>query len=202
MKVIKILTIPFFATLIIASCVPTTQVVLLPNQDGKASSLEVSDNESSVIQKLDQSWQSTQTSTITGAPGEPEVLDEKQVRATFHKALEAQPLQPVTYIMYFNSDNFYPTTDSMKLIPEVIKTIKIRASKNIVVIGYADSVLSDEYNLDLSLKRAKAVTTILIDKGVDNKSIEMIYYGKRKLPIPTPDGVSEPQNRRVEITVR
>jgi outer membrane protein OmpA-like peptidoglycan-associated protein len=53
------------------------------------------------------------------------------------------------------------------------------ASKNVVVIGYAESVWSDEYNLDLSLKRAKTVAAILVNKGV-GKGIEVIYYEKKK----------------------
>ena len=96
------LMFPLLAACLLTSCASTTQVVLLPNPDGKVGSLEVSDTKGSEAQTLDQPWQSTQTSILTGAPGTPKVLEEKQVRAMFQQALEMQPLQPVTYIMYFN----------------------------------------------------------------------------------------------------
>ena len=83
-----------------------------------------------------------------------------------------------------------------------MKIIKNRASKNVVVIGHTDSVGSAEYNRTLSLRRARAVAAALVAKGVDRENIEVTYYGKGNPLIPTPDGVSEPQNRRVEVTVR
>ena len=193
---------PLFAAFLLTSCVSTTQVVLLPNPDGKVGSLEVSDTKGSEAQTLDQPWQSTQTSILTGAPGTPKVLEEKQVREMFQQALEVQPLQPVTYIMYFNRGSANLTADSVKLIPEVIEIIKTRASKNVIIIGHTDSVGSAEYNRTLSLRRARAVAAALVAKGVDRENIEVTYYGKGNPLIPTPDGVSEPQNRRVEVTVR
>lgn len=193
---------PLLAAFLLTSCASTTQVVLLPNPDGKVGSLEVSDTKGSEAQTLDQPWQSTQTSILTGAPGTPKVLEEKQVRTIFQRALEVQPLQPITYIMYFNRGSVNLTADSVKLIPQVIEIIKTRASKNIVVTGHTDSVGPAEYNRTLSLRRARTVAAALVAKGVARENIEMNFYGKGSPLVPTPDGVSEPQNRRVEVTIR
>jgi outer membrane protein OmpA-like peptidoglycan-associated protein len=202
LKTMQAVMFSLLAAFLLTSCVSTTQVVLLPNPDGKVGSLEVSDTKGSETQTLDQPWQSTQTSLLTGAPGTPKVLEEKQVRAMFQQALEVQPLQPVTYIMYFHRGSANLTTDSVKLIPQVIEIIKTRDSKNVIIIGHTDSVGSAEYNRTLSLRRARAVAAALVTKGVDRENIEVTYYGKGNPLIRTPDGVSEPQNRRVEVTVR
>jgi OOP family OmpA-OmpF porin len=71
------------------------------------------------------------------------------------------------------------------------------------VIGHADAQGADEMNDRLALQRARAVVRQLWDKGL-NRDIPMLVesYGKRMPRIPTPDGVPEARNRRVEITVR
>jgi len=196
------MAILLFAALMMVSCMSTTQIVLLPDPNGKVGTLEVSDDKGKEPQQLDQAWQSIQTSPLTGSPGAPKVLEEKQVKSTFQHALEAQPPQPVAHIMYFNSGSANPTATSLKLIPAVIETIKIQASKNVVVIGHTDSVGPAVYNRTLSLRRARAVANVLIAKGIARDSIEVTYYGKGNPLIPKPDGVAEPKNRRVEIIVR
>jgi outer membrane protein OmpA-like peptidoglycan-associated protein len=46
------------------------------------------------------------------------------------------------------------------------------------------------------------VAQILIAEGVDPSIIEIDYFGKEKPLTEAPEGVPEPRNRRVEITVR
>jgi outer membrane protein OmpA-like peptidoglycan-associated protein len=77
-----------------------------------------------------------------------------------------------------------------------------RPVPDIVVIGHTDAVGSDDYNDQLALKRAQAVRTMLSTRGLPEQDIVAIGRGKRELLVPTPDGVAEPRNRRVEIVVR
>jgi outer membrane protein OmpA-like peptidoglycan-associated protein len=49
---------------------------------------------------------------------------------------------------------------------------------NITVIGHSDSVGSDQYNLNLSLKRANRVKQILISKGIHEKMIKVVGMGE------------------------
>ncbi len=73
---------------------------------------------------------------------------------------------------------------------------------DIVVIGHTDSVGSDTFNDALALRRAETVRAMLIGRGLAPDSIVAVGRGKRELLVPTPDGVAEPRNRRVEIVVR
>jgi OOP family OmpA-OmpF porin len=43
---------------------------------------------------------------------------------------------------------------------------------------------------------------MLVAQGIAASSIVAVGRGKRELLVPTPDGVAEPRNRRVEIVVR
>ncbi|OPY91172.1 MAG: Outer membrane protein precursor [Syntrophaceae bacterium PtaU1.Bin231] len=194
------LIVSLSAALALSACGPTTQVILLPNPDGKVGRIEVSDKRGT--QTLDKPWQSTETSVLTGAQGAPKVVGEKKARTIFQHALEAEPLAPATFVIQFKSGSADLTPDSLKQIPAVLAAVKIRQSTDIIVSGHTDSVGPDEYNRALSLRRAKAVANVLAAKGIPRGTIELTYHGKGNPLIKTPDGVAEPRNRRVEITVR
>ncbi len=196
---IKIILLAVFMA---SACVSTTQVVLLPNPDGKVGSLEVASDKGADPQTLDKPWQATETSILTGVPDTPKVMDEKEVKAIFGKAMEARPLPPVNYIMYFSKGSAELTADSKNLLLKALEAIALRSSIHVNVIGHSDSVGSVQFNDSLSARRAKAVVNALIARGVDNKIIEIANHGKANPLISTPDGVPEPRNRRVEINIR
>ena len=69
------------------------------------------------------------------------------------------------------------------------------------VEGHTDSVGSDKYNMDLSQRRANAVKTLLVQRGVAAGRIEVIGYGKT-MPVATNKTEAGRQmNRRVEIKI-
>ena len=66
------------------------------------------------------------------------------------------------------------------------------------VDGYTDTTGSDQYNLDLSQRRAEAVADILVGGGVAQDRISPAKgFGETHLKVPTGDNVNEPRNRRV-----
>jgi outer membrane protein OmpA-like peptidoglycan-associated protein len=70
------------------------------------------------------------------------------------------------------------------------------------IIGHTDSVGTDAYNLDLSLRRAESVAGFLAVRGVGDYRLRTEGRGKRE-PIAsnaTPEG--RQQNRRVEMYIR
>jgi outer membrane protein OmpA-like peptidoglycan-associated protein len=126
----------------------------------------------------------------------------EEVRAVFSAALTAEPPRPVTYILYFveGTDQFTPV--SQALVNQVLLTIATRPAPELTVAGHTDTVGTDQYNDALSLRRAERVRTLLVARGIPAASIVAVGRGKRELLVATPDGVAEPRNRRVEITVR
>jgi outer membrane protein OmpA-like peptidoglycan-associated protein len=59
-----------------------------------------------------------------------------------------------------------------------------------------------EYNDRLSRQRAERVRAELVRLGVDAARISVEGRGERELLVPTTDEMPEPQNRRVEVSVR
>lgn len=73
-----------------------------------------------------------------------------------------------------------------------------------IIEGHTDSFGGEDFNRDLSLKRARAVRQWLVDRlRIDASNIETVGLGKER-PIVSIEGTADDQalNRRVEIVVR
>jgi outer membrane protein OmpA-like peptidoglycan-associated protein len=69
------------------------------------------------------------------------------------------------------------------------------------VEGHTDSVGSNEYNQDLSIRRAMAVKNLLVQRGIADSRIDSVGYGET-MPVATNDTEAGRQrNRRVEIKI-
>jgi len=173
-------------------------VVLLPGRDGKVGAVVVQEGGRETV--LNTAYGSAQT----GAGGrlEPGQASPDQVRAIFGDALAAEPPRPVTFILYFVEATDQFTPESQALVDQIMVAIASRPAPELTVAGHTDAVGTDQYNETLSLRRAERVRALLITRGIAPDNIRAIGRGKREPRVPTPDGVAEPRNRRVEITVR
>lgn len=90
---------------------------------------------------------------------------------------------------------------AMLTIDKLVEFLNKYPNRNVVIEGHTDSVGSEAYNLGLSQKRADAVRTALLSKGISSQRITAKGLGK-KFPVAsnsTPAG--RQQNRRVEIII-
>ncbi len=69
------------------------------------------------------------------------------------------------------------------------------------IAGYTDLSGTQQYNLALSKRRADTVKSALVKDGVPASAIDAKWFGEENPRVPTANGVREPQNRRVEITM-
>jgi len=174
-------------------------IVLLPDDQGKTGAIVVSS--AGVERRLDRPGE-TVTVESGSPPGLPSVMSGQEVQAIAGPALAALPKPPARFILYFYHDSVELTTKSEALLQKVLVTIRDRAPVDISVVGHTDTVGKKEYNYDLSMKRARAVASILLANGVDPSVLDITSHGKDNPLVPTGDQVPEPRNRRVEITVR
>jgi outer membrane protein OmpA-like peptidoglycan-associated protein len=73
--------------------------------------------------------------------------------------------------------------------------------RNVLIEGHTDGTGADDYNEQLSLRRAYAVEDFLISEGIDPRRVIARGYGKR-YPVATNDTTAgRQQNRRVEIVI-
>ena len=100
----------------------------------------------------------------------------------------------------FNKSDIRPEFRSE--LDEVGTFLKNNPDAYVMLVGYADSVGSEEYNLDLSLRRANSAANYLTSNhNIERDRIVVNYYGEAN-PIESNDtDEGRAQNRRVEVAV-
>ncbi|GJL54640.1 MAG: hypothetical protein NPIRA02_17720 [Nitrospirales bacterium] len=186
-------------TITLTITLPKSLVVLLESPDGTVGSIQVSNKQGS--QNLNKAGEAISIGNADQALPEPFILDEKDILEAFKDALQAKPEDPVSYTLHFENDTKLSQASQL-LLPEIFSVIAERTSPDISVIGHSDRAGSDEYNYQLSLRRATSVFDLFVATGINPQSIEVTSHGENNPIIKTPDGVSEPLNRRVEIIIR
>ena len=98
--------------------------------------------------------------------------------------------------LYFEFSSAEVTSKEKAKLMDVLKHLNGSQNAKVLVSGYADKVGNEEFNLNLSLKRAEKVRDELIKLGVNSNQIEIFGFGEiQYLPY------SDKGNRRVIVTV-
>jgi outer membrane protein OmpA-like peptidoglycan-associated protein len=86
-------------------------------------------------------------------------------------------------------------------ITRVAGVLKQYPDTFIRVEGHTDSVGTEEYNMDLSIRRAYAVKTLLVREGVADGRMETVGFGESMPVANNETAVGRQMNRRVEIKI-
>jgi outer membrane protein OmpA-like peptidoglycan-associated protein len=109
------------------------------------------------------------------------------------------PAAHQVFLVFFDWDKYNITSDGMAILQKAAQQYKSGAPVQIQVTGYTDLTGSAGYNQRLSERRANAVANALAGMGVARNDMVVTGRGMNDPRVPTPLGVREPQNRRVEI---
>lgn len=109
------------------------------------------------------------------------------------------PALQKNFLVFFDFNKADITPEASKVITQAAGAVKEGKASRIDLTGHTDRSGSDKYNMALSLKRGNAVKDALVKQGVPANTIAVIGKGESAPLVTTPDGVREPQNRRVEI---
>jgi len=103
------------------------------------------------------------------------------------------------YLVFFDWDKYNITPEGTQILEAAAAHYKAGGAVQIQVTGYTDLTGSAGYNQRLSERRANAVAVALEGMGVPRNEMVVAGRGMNDPRVPTPLGVREPQNRRVEI---
>ncbi len=108
--------------------------------------------------------------------------------------------------VYFSSNDATLLPDAKRVMDEVTNVMEIVPNITIELSSHSDSKGSDEYNLTLSKKRAKAAVDYIVSQGVSASRITGIGYGETKLLNKCANNVEcteeqHAENRRLEFKV-
>ena len=86
-------------------------------------------------------------------------------------------------------------------IDQIASFLNENPERRVQVEGFTDSQGGDGYNLELSQRRADAVASAIIQRGIDSQRVRSLGYGE-EYPVASNDNPGSRQmNRRVEIIV-
>jgi OmpA-OmpF porin, OOP family len=102
--------------------------------------------------------------------------------------------------IYFDYDKDSLKPEYEQFLIDMVRIVNGHTDLRILVTGHTDSDGSNEYNDDLSLRRAKTITDFFIRNGLDKERIQIEFKGENA-PVDTnntPEG--KQKNRRVDFS--
>jgi outer membrane protein OmpA-like peptidoglycan-associated protein len=90
---------------------------------------------------------------------------------------------------------------SSRKLDQLAQFLSEHKERRVQIDGFTDSVGSDSYNEDLSRRRADAVKSALLVRGVDSSRISTQGYGKAYPVANNTDSGGRQLNRRVEVVI-
>jgi outer membrane protein OmpA-like peptidoglycan-associated protein/tetratricopeptide (TPR) repeat protein len=108
--------------------------------------------------------------------------------------------------IYYDLDKWNIRPDAAKELDNLVDILKKYPNMEIELSSHTDSRASDQYNLILSARRAKACVDYLKNKGIDIRRLLAVGYGETKLTNKCANGVKcseaeHQRNRRTEFKI-
>ncbi len=125
---------------------------------------------------------------------------EKVKMAVAEKRAEKSLMQPTWHMVLFATDSAKLDKHAGLVVDDVLMTLGKLDNARVHVMGNADRVGPKAYNLTLSEKRAKSVSSALVAAGVPNTWVTSEIFGEHN-PISISHNPHDALNRRVDITV-
>jgi len=110
--------------------------------------------------------------------------------------------EPVAGAVFFDFDSSIPPPSASQTLDAIVQNAVACRWTGLTVTGHTDRAGSDAYNDALSVRRANAIAEMLVGKGAKRALLDVSGQGETMPRVPTVDGERNPQNRRVEITVK
>ncbi|HEX5830335.1 MAG TPA: peptidoglycan-associated lipoprotein Pal [Gemmatimonadaceae bacterium] len=127
--------------------------------------------------------------------------ERERAEAAAREAALAEARRALEAVVYFDFDQSALTEQAQAILEAKVPVLQRNADIQIRIEGNTDERGSDEYNMALGQRRASAVKTYLVNRGIAAERMETVSYGEER---PAAEGSSEEawaQNRRAVFTV-
>ncbi len=108
---------------------------------------------------------------------------------------------PNIFLLYFTFDSDKLTATGETVVNAAVMGAQKMRATDFAVTGHAGRVGPDEYNMELSLRRANAVREALVVRGINPARISVAGQVEIEPAVATSEDVNEPANRRVDMFV-
>jgi OOP family OmpA-OmpF porin len=149
------------------------------------------------VEQMERDWQAGRSGTCRA-----EFLAALDEMETGPKSGTSTPPALVQgYNVFFDFDKSNLSPEARQVVDAAANAVRSDGALRIALVGKADRAGTDPYNMSLSHRRADSVRDALLADGVKPDRIDDRWVGKREPPVPTADGVREPRNRVVEVSL-
>lgn len=104
-------------------------------------------------------------------------------------------------LAHFGYNSSYLSDYSKTKLELVIKEMNQNPGMRIKIHAYSDPIGANNYNMELSNKRANTVRDYLIAQGIDASRLEIASEGELNPIVETDDKIANVMNRRVEFEI-
>jgi OOP family OmpA-OmpF porin len=103
--------------------------------------------------------------------------------------------------IFFDFDQVTLKSESFSELNRLVKLMGERGTMTVTIEGHADATGTEQYNLDLSKRRAAAVQKYITGKGVDQARVSIAFFGESKPVESNATKEGRRKNRRVEFRI-
>jgi len=103
--------------------------------------------------------------------------------------------------VYFITNRYDITPNSKLALDKLVKVFNQYPETNVLVEGHTDSRGTDEYNDNLSKRRAIAVGDYLKSAGISASRLTIKWYGEKQPKVENTSPENMAENRRVEFAI-
>ncbi len=127
-------------------------------------------------------------------------IEKNFILYSYTEIIQQQVAIPLRNV-FFDYNKYRLKPESYPELNRLISFIKKHPDLLIEISGHTDNKGSNDYNKQLSQKRAEAVKAYLVSKGCNSKNLKAVGYGESKPVTDNTTDENRAQNRRVEFKV-
>ena len=131
-----------------------------------------------------------------------DTLDErKPIRKDIQMKPAKEGAEVVLSNLFFAFDSYELEEKSKLELDKVIRMLEKDSALKIQITGHTDNSGSDQYNKNLSEKRAESVVRYLISRGIEERRLRFSGKGSADPLVPNSSEANKAINRRIEMKV-
>jgi outer membrane protein OmpA-like peptidoglycan-associated protein len=187
------------AAFLLSGCAGSS-LLLLPDEEGGQGAVAILDDQTQETRAV--VAEANSRSRLSRNAAATRRIAPDRVNAAERALLASLPPRPISYTLYFQEGSTRLEAASAPTLAALRAEVSRRPGVEVQVTGHTDREGSNEANDRLSQRRAEDVIALLAAEGIPADLMVAVGRGEREPLILTDDGVQEPRNRRVEVTVR
>ncbi|NGZ75201.1 OmpA family protein [Saccharibacillus alkalitolerans] len=216
----RTLALPLATMLILAACgeADSRDAAASDTEEAFSSAAEDSAEAGTDTAKANEEEGGRGTPITPGTPIKPGKAIEPGTPIKPGKAIEPgtpiKPGEPITFgtgdepvkleiedTLLFDYDKAELKPEASKTLDGIVKALKELDGASVEIQGHTDDRGSDDYNLDLSERRAQAVLRYFEESGLENVNFTAAGYGKKQPVASNDTEEGRGRNRRVDLVV-